>query len=122
MANKLIVLLSSLFLLAIIGFRYHQYIVDQNFLLYLNGPCDPANESCFIEDCSAGDESCQAVPYIKIELLAKDAPNCLEEHTCESFSCEGLNQCEITYCSEDALEEGEVCAPLGLNNLENEKN
>ena len=39
------------------------------------------------------------------------APACLYEHTCSSYTCEDVaGLCEVTYCSADALEEGESCS------------
>ena len=110
MLNKSILALSFLSIFVILGFRYHQYIISENFILYLNGPCDVSIESCFVWDCDILDPECDASPYKKIEIIAKDAPACLEEHVCEEFSCNGLDNCRATYCSEDTLEEEERCA------------
>jgi hypothetical protein len=109
-----VVIVFILIILIVGGYRYYQYINEKNFILEVNTICDSQTESCFdaSEDLSFGQN-----PYEKVSILAKYAPKCLEEHTCDSFSCSaGLtaNQCEVTYCSDDTKVDGEECT--GLNN------
>ena len=89
--------------------RFDQYYLKKNFLLKVNTGCNPASEQCFVSDCSAADPECDQSPYKKIEILAAQAPACLEEHQCQTFSCGGLSQCQVTYCSTGTMEEGERC-------------
>lgn len=98
----------AIFILIIIGYRYHQYIGEKNFILEVNTICSPETESCFSPDTEG---SFDEFPYKRVDILYGKAPKCLEEHTCEEFSCGDLpeNQCQITYCSEDTLMEGEEC-------------
>lgn len=101
---------SLLAIALIVGYRYHQYIIDHNFPVIANVPCDPATESCFVMDCSPEeDPECDPTPYKKIGLLSREAPTCVEEHTCGYFSCADINSCAETFCSEEELEDGEVC-------------
>ena len=96
---------------AIVAFRYHQYVVARVYPIEANTVCDPAVHSCFVADCSPADgPACDRTPYEKVSVFAHDAPACLEEHTCASFSCEGRRACAITYCSEQAIKQGETCA------------
>ena len=80
-------------------------------MLFTTIACDPTEKSCFVSDCSVdNDPECDVSPYMKVEINAHQAPKCLEEHTCEAFVCtEELESCSITYCSEDTIEEGEIC-------------
>jgi len=106
----LLLLLSAI--LVVIAYRYEQYVVQRNFLIDVQAPCDPASKSCFVSDCSPTDDpACDTSPYDKVEILDSEAPACLEEHTCVAFSCEGYSNCSIDYCSEDTLEDGEACTP-----------
>jgi hypothetical protein len=91
------------------AYRYEEYLVKRNFIMVANVPCDPSTEACFALDCDPGDAECEATPYKKAEILASEAPACVEEHTCESFSCDGASSCSVTYCAEDTLEDGELC-------------
>ncbi len=98
-------------MLAIVGFRYEQYVIERNFDVIANTVCDPQIEECFVLDCDPDtDEECDVTPYKKVAIIANQAPQCLFEHSCEEFSCDGRASCEITYCTEEALEEGELCS------------
>lgn len=100
-----------LVLIGIIGYRFDQYFVRHNYLVDADVPCNPATERCFVADCTPeNDLGCDTSPYKKVEIRASNAPTCLEEHTCSSFQCAGP-ACTVTYCSDDALSDGEVCTP-----------
>jgi hypothetical protein len=108
--TKYLLFFLGLIVLVIVGYRYQQYVINRNFTLLVNTVCDSQTEKCFVMDCVEGEEGCDKTPYKKVELVAKDAPQCLEEHTCTSFSCGKLENCTVSYCTEDTLEDGEVCA------------
>jgi hypothetical protein len=94
------------------GARYYSYIIKKDYLLEANTTCDTATGDCFVADCNSDDPDCDLAPYKKVEIVANEAPKCLEEHTCETFSCEGLEECSLTYCSDETIEEGERCQTL----------
>src|ERR1035437_1576702 len=103
-------------LFIITGYRYKEYVRDKNFTLEVNTVCDINNEKCFVSDCSADDSECDTTPYKKVEILANQAPKCLEEHNCSSFSCESRKKCSVTYCNVNSIENGEKCATQVLIN------
>lgn len=106
-------LLVMLAVFTIVGFRYNQYVQERNYLLNVNTGCNTESESCFAADCSvASDPSCDPTPYEKVVISAHDAPSCLEEHSCESFSCGNIASCSISYCSKDTITEGERCLDI----------
>lgn len=107
--STFLVLLTVLVLIVVAN-RAYQYYVKQNFLLLVNAICDPATEDCFVMDCAVDELGCDTTPYKKVEILAALAPKCLEEHSCEQFSCNDLKPCSVTYCSADTTEEGEKCS------------
>ena len=101
----------ALIVLVVVGYRYKDYILDNNFLLDVHAECGSNEGTCFSPNCSEeGELGCDSVPYKKVEILASEAPKCLEEHACKNFFC-SIDQasCNITYCSEESLEEGEEC-------------
>jgi len=103
--------LLAVMVVAIVVFRYQQYVVDRVYPIEANLACDPALHACFVADCSpADDPECDLTPYEKVSISAHDAPACLEAHTCDAFTCEGRRGCAIIYCSEAALAEGETCS------------
>lgn len=110
MSTRYFIILSMVVILGIVGYRYYHYVVKGDYVVLANVSCDPAVESCFVADCSPDeDPECDDTPYKKVEVLSAEAPGCLKEHTCEVFECTS-ESCSVTECSEDALEDGEVCA------------
>lgn len=110
---------SSIFLLAlvivgtimVVAYRYHQYMTLGNYTIEVNTSCNSANEDCFVSDCTEADLECDPSPYKKVQIIAHEAPKCLEEHTCEDFTCiASMSSCTIVHCSSESLSEGEVCA------------
>lgn len=103
--------ISLIAILGIVWYRYDQYVVQRNFITYAAVPCSEEEGTCFVMDCSPEeDEECDLSPYKKIEVLASEAPKCIEEHTCESFACaSGSETCTETFCSDETLEDGEAC-------------
>lgn len=98
------------------GYRYHQYIIDKNFILELNTICNSEKENCFISS-DPGINFGQN-PYEKVYIIAQYAPKCLEEHSCDSFSCPvslDSSKCKIFYCSEDSKSDREECASPNIN-------
>lgn len=99
-----------LIILLIGSYRYYQYMVERNFVIEVNTICDPQKDTCFsaTDDLSYGQN-----PYEKLTLTARYVSQCLEEHTCNSFSCprvlEKSSICEVTYCSDDTKIDGEEC-------------
>jgi hypothetical protein len=106
--SKYLFAIMVLALLCVAGYRYYEYINQRNFLLDVNVSCNPETESCFVADCESGPD-CDETPYKKVEIIAHDAPACLEEHSCETFSCSGLVNCTVTTCSDNSLADGEKC-------------
>lgn len=102
-------IMGLLIVLSTIGYRYYDYFIAKNISLYAFTPCSPDIENCFISSEESAYFEFQLEPYKKIEILDKYAPTCLEEHTCENFSCDGIESCIVTYCSEETLEDGEYC-------------
>lgn len=96
-------------LIIVIVYRYDQYVIRDNFVLTAAVVCDFSTEKCFVADCDTEDPLCDARPYKKVSILASEAPECVQEHSCEMFQCAPGTSCEITYCSESSLEDGEIC-------------
>jgi len=102
--------LSILIILGIVWYRYDQYVVQRNFITYAAVPCSEEEGTCFVMDCSPEEEGCDLTPYKKVEVLASEAPKCVEEHTCEAFACPaGSTTCSETFCEDETLEDGEIC-------------
>jgi len=100
----------------IVAYRFYQYVILHNFTVISHTSCDVTRDSCFVMDCSPEEDGadCDIEPYEKVDIMAYEAPQCLLEHTCELFSCDGKASCSITFCSEETLQEGEVCAVIEI--------
>lgn len=109
--SKYFLSLLLLLLIVVLFNRYYDYVSNKNYIIKLNTVCDPEKELCFKSesfDLNFGYEN-----YKKITILARYAPKCLEEHSCESFSCPSelsSEECNIVYCEIDTIEdEAETC-------------
>lgn len=106
----LVLLLATL---AAIGGRFYGYVVAKDFTAYFYGDCDAETSSCFVADCDPADPLCDSTPYTKLAVPFTNTPSCLLEYACEDFSCQETTGCEETFCSDDSLEDGEICtSPL----------
>lgn len=91
-------------------YRYYDYMILKDFTMSVYAPCNQNSEDCFIvtEESDVFFDF-QYEPYKKVEISYSVMPKCLEEHTCEEFSCGELSECSTTFCSPETQEEGEVC-------------
>jgi hypothetical protein len=101
------------FMLIIVGNNFYRYYIIKNYSVHVFVKCDPEKHSCFTADPDTADPAFQNKFYAKVEMLSTNAPACLEEHTCEDFSCDELaGPCNIEYCSSDTISDGENCVGL----------
>jgi hypothetical protein len=99
-------------LVSAVAWKYSVYFLERDFLITDHVPCDPSTESCFVQDCDLMGAECDTEPYKRIEKSAAYislCPNYLLDQ-CPALTCE-VNEpdCTLTLCSEETLEEGEVC-------------
>jgi hypothetical protein len=55
------------------------------------------------------DAECDQSPYKKVEILASFLRQCDSIENCVNYDCNNSDKCRVEYCSEDILEEGEIC-------------
>jgi len=89
--------------------KYYVFVTKQDFIILNHISCDQSIESCFAYKCEDGDVECDSTPFKKISKNAKNIDACVGED-CPELSC-SLDEvdCSITLCSEDSLEDGEIC-------------
>lgn len=108
--TKHILIILFILILGIVFYRFEQYKVEKNFLLFGTVECQVEDTSCFVADCSPDvDPECDITLYQKIEVSARNAPACLFEHDCVDFVCEESQGCEVIVCSQDTIDIGESC-------------
>ena len=100
-------------------FSYFRFIVNNDYILYYEGECDPTVKSCFIgcED----DECTKEYFYSKVQKYAPDVirecggvvTDCTEANIC--FPTD--KECSITYC--DPESDGSDCSELIIDPVDN---
>ncbi len=113
--TELITFLISIFVLVVMVFAYNflHYYTAKEYPLYSYTSCDPSRDSCFEVDPESENFAFYTEPYAKVDIIARYAPTCLNEHTCTNFTCIGIeDHCTVTYCSDEVLEDGELCSTL----------
>jgi hypothetical protein len=121
--SKWLLFVFAALLVSAVAWKYSVFLLERDFLITDHIPCDPALDSCFVQDCDPVDAECDSEPYKKIEKSAAHitmCPNYLVDQ-CPALTCEtGETDCVVTLCSDETVEEGEVCMYTPGPVLENE--
>jgi hypothetical protein len=99
---------------------YMKYFVAKDYYIEAQADCDPYTEKCFVWKCdpNATDESekCTGDPekdiwyFQKVKKVANLVPLCNpDDENCDALSCSPGMDCEVTYCDEKTVGEGEEC-------------
>lgn len=109
--SKILTLVFALLVLSSIGVAYYRYMVQENFLVKYQTPCDPATEACFVYECDPEADECTGNPeedttyYNLMYRLAKNIPACdvnIEGDCDKAYSCPvGEEKCEIITCNNE---------------------
>lgn len=104
-------LVFAFLVLSSIGVAYYRYMVQENFLVKYQTPCDPATEVCFVYECDSEADECTGNPeedttyYSLMYRLAKNIPACdvnVEGDCDKAYSCPlGEEKCEIIICNNE---------------------
>jgi hypothetical protein len=109
-------------LVAVSLWKFNALVQRHDFLVDTHVACDTGKFSCFTMECdSESGEDCTNEMYAKMVKRADTMSLCNKfEEECPELECSlGEADCEITYCSDDALEEGESCVgPIVLDQKE----
>jgi hypothetical protein len=118
--SRILTIVFVLLLVTSVGVAYYRYMVQENFLVKYQTPCNPATESCFVYECDPEAEECTGNPeedttyYSLMYRLAKNIPACdvnVEGDCDAAYTCAaGEQKCEIVVCNDDtSLEEESAC-------------
>jgi len=113
--SKILIIVFFLLLIGTVCFTLYKYAVKKDYLIYGFSPCDPVSESCFYYPCEEGDEFCnpdEIEYYKKVEKQASQINLCdTDSEECNPLNCEiEEKDCIEIFCSDDSLDEGEVCS------------
>jgi len=106
----LFLVILGMLVIALAGHNFYRYFMVRDYIVYSHTSCDPAYYSCFSMIDATGDPTANNEFYSKVTTDAAHAPKCLDEQNCKQFGC-GRDSvgCKVLYCSEETLEDGEVC-------------
>ncbi|MEN9921153.1 MAG: hypothetical protein RLZZ517_131 [Candidatus Parcubacteria bacterium] len=107
MKNKNKIIFALLLLAVVVSFsqKIKKYIFDKDYFVYMNPVCIQGY-SCFTNEDAEE-------PYLKVYRKAYKVQQCIELQNCQPDFCEAEEQdCMVVTCSEDSLEEGEICTEI----------
>ncbi len=105
--NKILLAIIVLLIIYAIAAAYYRFFITRDYQVVAEISCEPETESCF----SYEDEETELYYYKLINKNAANVPVCnpgIDE--CEELFCEDEEEnCEVSYCDIENLEEGEMC-------------
>lgn len=116
--SKIFFLVFFLLIAVVVVITYAKYFVAKDYYITAEAECDPETEACFIYVCDpevdgeCPEDEAEWTSYYKIvkkkaNLIPLCDPN---EEDCNALDCiEGMD-CEVTFCDEDSVAEGEECS------------
>ncbi|RPI53857.1 MAG: hypothetical protein EHM49_03865, partial [Deltaproteobacteria bacterium] len=116
--SKIFFLVFFLLIAVVVVITYAKYFVAKDYYITAQADCDPETEACFIYVCDpevdgeCPEDEAEWTSYYKIvkkkaNLIQLCDPN---EEDCNALEClEGMD-CEVTFCDEDSVAEGEECS------------
>jgi hypothetical protein len=102
--TKIILTLIGIAILITVGIKYMQFYIYKDFTFLTQVDCNPATEACFKlleenQDFETNIIYYDGSPYKYVEMPATIAPACLEETTCQDFTCDQVGGgCETYFC------------------------
>lgn len=103
---KMLFVIFLLSVLSLAFFAYEKYILNKDYLISAEIPCDQLRETCFVYHCDPETEQCSGISeedtsyYKKIEKLASTYPSCdTNKENCLVSDCGvGDSDCVMTPC------------------------
>ncbi len=118
--SKILTIVFVVAVLCSVGFAYYRYMIQGDFLVKYQTPCDPSQGICFVYECDAAADECTGNPdedtqyYSLIYRKASGVPECdPDESECDgAYTCQTTeHDCRITTCDEEtATNEGVTCS------------
>jgi hypothetical protein len=106
--NKIFILILIVVVLLSLLLGWNKYVIQKDFFVYVYAPCDTESSLCF---------EYEGEQYLKLYQKAY-VLECRDGGLCDVYACseqdQAQNKCLLVECTEDTLEEGEIC----INNKE----
>jgi hypothetical protein len=105
MKSRTLLVLVILLVVGSISATYYRTFIVKDYLVEFHAPCDPATESCYLEEC--WEEPCEPVYY---KLMTKSAGTVFAQcgkdvSECDFYACEqGETDCSFSECDPESEE------------------
>lgn len=117
-ASRVLTVVFVLAVLGSVGFTYYRYMVQKDFLVKYQTPCEPSEEACFVYECDATADECTGNPeedttyYSLMYRKAYNIPECdtgVEGDCDDAYVCpDGEEGCSMVTCTEETATTEEV--------------
>lgn len=107
--SKILLYIAGVAFVISIGVSFYKYVILKDYQIFVEIPCDPALDNCFVRT----EEDGTITNYRTLSRTASNIPLCdpNTNETCQALTCKPNEpKCEITSCSEEELPEGETCS------------
>jgi hypothetical protein len=126
-ANKIFFAVFFTLIAGVVIVTFTKYFIAKDYYIQAEADCDPATEACFVTTCDpADDPECPADPeeqtsYTKlVKKKANQIPDCdPADENCQALECLPGGDCEVIFCDEITVGEGQECNDPEEYNLEN---
>jgi hypothetical protein len=110
--NKIVWLAIIAAIAYVVWFNFHKFVLTKNYDFYVEAPCNPAEEVCFVRDCEDYCPPNGMAVYKVWAISAADFKACADE-TCEEACEGGVIKCDPVVCNPEEddcaeKEEGET--------------
>jgi hypothetical protein len=102
--NKTLFAILIVMILAVIAGAYDKYFYTKNYDFFVEAPCDPLKNVCFIRDCDDGCPPNGLEEYRVFTLSASDFNFC-KDNSCLDECTSGSITCEETMCGDSEEDE-----------------
>ncbi len=116
--SHILALCATVLVIGSISISFYKYVILKDYHIYMEVPCNPVAESCFVYTCDSEiDDDCtyeENQTYYKfISKKAYLMPGCDPNDVgCEYPTCENDEVCEEIECVSVGLGAGEMCDVL----------
>jgi len=117
-AEKILTMVFVVLVLGSVGVTYYRYIVQKDFLVKYETPCEPSEEACFVYECDLEADECTGNPeedttyYSLMYRKAYNIPECdveVEGDCDDAYVCpDGEEGCSVVTCTEETATAEEV--------------
>lgn len=117
-ASKILTIVFVVLILGSVGVAYYRYMVQKDFLVKYETPCEPSEEACFVYECDASADECTGNPeedttyYSLMYRKAFNIPECdaeVEGDCDDAYICpDGEEGCSAVTCDEETATAEEV--------------